>query len=213
VDAARWGELAQLVAPAERTRLAATLDDWVREGELAREAFVVVAAEQSIPLALDALQLSLRIDRIDRLPGGALAIIDYKTGRTGTPLRWFDPRPQAPQLALYLLAHRAAEPATAVSALAYAAVRAGEARWSGLAADALAWPKLGTVDALTRGRIADWAAAADYWRAALGAIAREFVAGQAAVRPRSGVCRNCGLQALCRVGDMAGDDDTGTADE
>ena len=214
VDAVRWGRLPPVVEPAERTRLAATLEGWIRDGELAREAFAVVAVERAIPLALGELQLSLRIDRVDRLPGGALAIIDYKTGRSVTPLRWFDGRPQAPQLPLYLLAHRAAEPAVAVSALVYAGVRAGNARWSGVAADELAWPGLGVVDALTRGRVADWAAATDHWRAALAALAREFAAGYAAVLPRSSlVCRTCGLQSLCRIGAAIGDDDEDAADE
>lgn len=214
VDAARWGRLIGLVAPAERMRLAATLEGWIRDGELDREAFTVVAIERAIPLALGELRLSLRIDRVDRLPGGALAIIDYKTGRSAAPLRWFDGRPQAPQLPLYLLALRAAEPAVPVSALAYAGVRAGAARWSGVVADELAWPGLGAVDTLTRGRVADWAAATDHWHAALAALAGEFATGHAAVLPRSSaVCRNCGLQPLCRIGATTGDDVEVTADE
>lgn len=212
VASPRWSRLAGLVEPAERARLAAALAGWLRDGELAREPFTVVAVERAMPLALGELQLALRIDRIDRLPGGTLAIIDYKTGRSVAPLRWFDPRPQGPQLPLYLLAHRAAVPAEAVAALAYAGVRAGNARWSGVAANAAAWPDLGSVEALTQGRIADWAAATDHWRAALAALAGEFVAGHAAVLPRSGACRTCGLQALCRVDAVAGADETDAAD-
>src|SRR5262249_59442345 len=95
--------------------------------------------ELALALSLGGLEVRLRLDRVDRLADGGIAVIDYKTGRAVAPPRWFDPRPQAPQLGLYALAWRAAFPSLPVRAVAYAQVKRGDMRLQGLAADEAAW--------------------------------------------------------------------------
>ena len=72
------------------------------EMDLARTAFRLVAVEQPMEVTLGGMELSCRIDRIDQLErGGALAVIDYKTGSRHTPGDWLKARPRDLQLPLY----------------------------------------------------------------------------------------------------------------
>jgi hypothetical protein len=70
---------------------------------------------------------------------------------------------------------------------------------SGLAADRAAWPALTNIAAV--GPFADWRSLEAWWEAHLGALAAELAGGVATVtpRPKPSPCRNCGLQALCRI--------------
>ena len=57
------------------------------------------------------------------------------------------------------------------------------------------------------GELVDWADADRRLQQALDRIAGEFSAGCAGVAPRHpGVCKNCGLHALCRIADANGED-------
>ena len=63
----------------ERGRVAGLLREFVAlDGD--REGFSVAAVEQKLELEMAGVQVELRIDRIDRLSSGHIAIIDYKTG-------------------------------------------------------------------------------------------------------------------------------------
>ena len=135
---------------------------------------------------LGGLRLRLRLDRVDALSDGGVAIVDYKTGVAKPPAKWFDPRPQAPQLGLYVLAQRAAAPALPVRAAAYAQLKPGEVRLQGIAADAGAWPGLVAPGDVRRAGLADWTAVEAFWAQSLGALADEIRDGHAAVAPRDG---------------------------
>jgi exodeoxyribonuclease-5 len=63
----------------ERRRLTRLLEEFIR-AESSREPFSVVAVERELDYRVSGVELGLRIDRIDRLDDGRLAIIDYKTG-------------------------------------------------------------------------------------------------------------------------------------
>ncbi len=54
----------------------------VIELDSARDTFSIDAVEQRLDARIGPLTLSLRADRVDRLPGDALVILDYKTSRT-----------------------------------------------------------------------------------------------------------------------------------
>src|SRR5262249_32707974 len=148
------------------------------------------------------------------LDDGGVAIIDYKSGRIIPVARWFDPRPQAPQIALYAVAWRVARPHEHVRALAYAQVKRGELKLEGLAADDSAWPGLTRPAQLRNGDLADWRAVETRWHDSLAALAEEIGRGHAAVAPRGPkTCERCGLYALCRIGTPApGERDTGDDD-
>lgn len=63
-----------------RPRLMAALE-WV-EGQIdAQPERTVVAVERKGEMIVDGVRIHGRADRIDRLPGGELAIVDYKTGK------------------------------------------------------------------------------------------------------------------------------------
>ena len=144
LDARRWRALPPPVAAAESARLAATLHGWLTTIERERPRFAVAATEAEAHLALGGLVLSFRIDRVDALADGGVAIIDYKSGRVPAPSKWFAARPSGTQVGLYALARKDAVPDAPLRAAAYAQLKAGDVTVAGLAADAEAWPALRT---------------------------------------------------------------------
>jgi exodeoxyribonuclease-5 len=76
----RWRVMPPLVRAGERSRLEKLVGTWVGEFERPRPAFTAVDTEANLTLALRGLHLRLRLDRIDTLDGGGVAIVDYKTG-------------------------------------------------------------------------------------------------------------------------------------
>ena len=206
IASARWSRLPPVVAAGESHRLARIARVWLEEFERARPPFIVSEVEVSRSLALNGLTLALRVDRLDALPDGSIAIIDYKTGIASSPYRWFDARPEAPQLGLYWLSQQAHDPVPPVRALAYAQLRPGELKAIGLAEDETLWPRLSGARMLRALGFEDWAAIDARWRESLGALALEVRDGHAAVAPRDVIetCRRCGFQPLCRIGTPAG---------
>jgi ATP-dependent helicase/nuclease subunit B len=195
--AVRWRTLPTLVRAAEATRLARLLRAWLQI-ERMRPPFAVQGVEATATVDLASLTFRIRSDRIDALADGGIAIVDFKTGRAERPARWFDPRPRATQLGMYVLAERDAQPDVEVRAAAYAQLRPDAVAAVGLAADANAWPVLTRVSAC---KLDDWRALEAWWRSQLGALASEIAAGNAVVSPRQKplACRTCCLQALCRI--------------
>ena len=215
LSAARWRRLPGVVRTGEATRIASVVRTWLDGFERSRPPFAVIDAEASRPLALGGLALKLRLDRIDALADGGIAIIDYKTGIAKPPLRWFDLRPQAPQLGLYVLAQQAAAPAQRIRAVAYVQLKPGALRVHGMAADAAAWPGLVEPAGVRGADLADWPAALTRWTQSLGALAGEVRDGRAEVAPRevANTCKHCGLQPLCRIGELSVDDSAESDDE
>lgn len=146
---------------------------------------------------LHGLTLRVRPDRIDHVPGYGRIVIDYKTGRTSTPVAH---TLNAPQLAVY-----AALLEDCVG-VAYATLRAGATGYVGLIDNdaTAALPALTPVNKL-RGAARealdgdDWPAVQRLWDAQLGAIADGLRAGDARVDPLPGVCPRCDLQPFCRI--------------
>jgi ATP-dependent helicase/nuclease subunit B len=202
LPAARWRSMPGVIAAGEAERIAGVIVDWVEAYDRPRPPFAVVGIEKGLSLALCGLQVSLRLDRMDALDDGGVAIIDYKTGRTHRVESWFEDRPQAPQLGLYALAQRAAAPGQRVRAVAYAQVKAGELAVRGLAADGDAWPVLPLPSRIRNAGLADWSAAEARWAEALAVLGDEIVSGVSTVTPRDPrkTCAHCGLQPLCRIG-------------
>ncbi len=172
-------------ADLERNRLMRLARDWL-EVERRRAPFEVAAREDKRKLEVAGLELSGRIDRLDRLAAGGHALIDYKTGRP-TPKAWQNERPDDPQLPLYALS--APEE---ISAVAYAKLQTGAMKYMGFARDK------------DKGFVAeakDWGALLNGWRKELEALGSGFASGDARVDPKNGLatCRYCDLHTLCRV--------------
>jgi ATP-dependent helicase/nuclease subunit B len=212
---ARRRALPPLVAELEAQRLSTLVLEWFEKHERSRAPFRVVDTELKLSLAFELFRIDLRLDRVDALDGGGVAIIDYKSGRVLPPARWFDPRPQAPQLGLYAVAWRRARPYDRVRAVAYAQVKRGELKLEGVAADDAAWPELTRPAELHDPDLGDWRAVEMRWHDSLAALAEEIGRGYAAVAPRDRrkTCPRCGLYALCRIDTPAGEGQEITEDD
>jgi probable DNA repair protein len=195
--AVRWRNLPTLVRAAEVTRLDRLLRIWL-EIERSRPPFAVRDVERNARVDLASLTFRVRFDRVDALSDGGIAIVDFKTGIAERPGRWFDPRPRATQLGMYVIAQRDAQPDVKVRAAAYAQLRPNDVDAVGLAADPDAWPGLDDVAKSVHG---DWQVLEAWWRSRLGALASEIALGNAIVSPRVSplACRTCGMQPLCRI--------------
>lgn len=187
----------------ERERVEALLLQ-VLAWERAREPFCAQALESKRPLVLGEGTLRLRLDRVDRLTDGRLAVIDYKSGRD----KGFDPlaeRLTQPQLPLY-----AVTLGEAVAAVFTLHIRPGSLRARGIADRAdriqeLSGPPPGVT----------WSELLARWQGQLQALAREFLDGHAAVAPQADACEHCHLHTLCRIDPSAWtvSDDSGEAED
>lgn len=149
----------------ESDQLHRVLDALLRD-EQRRAPFRVRAVEQRATVALGPLTLNIRIDRVDELADGTIAIVDYKTNERATSAAWFGERLRDAQVPLY-----AAQSADAVGAAVVARLALPETRYSGFWSNA-AFP----------GRPSKYAhpqasAQIDIWRTQLQQLAAEFAAG------------------------------------
>ena len=170
--------------------------------DLERTPFEIHAIEEPLALELGGLALSLRVDRIDRLPDGSLAVIDYKTGADADPKAWFGERPELPQLPLYVQAVGAGR----VGAVAFGRLRSGEDGYRGVVRDAALFPGLAAPGARSGWpkEYAGWDDLVIDWGRRLEAIAREYARGDARLAPDpTHACRYCHLASLCRIHETA----------
>jgi probable DNA repair protein len=167
------------------------------EVDRARAPFVVEAVEASYKARLGALTLDLRLDRVDRLADGSLAVIDYKTGANAEIRAWLDERPKLPQMPAYVQALGPEQ----VGAVAFARVRSGDTGYVGVARAVEPFPGLKVPGA--RGWPRDyesWSQLLAAWQRRLEALAAEYAAGDARLAPDPPrACEYCHLGALCRI--------------
>ncbi len=186
----------------QQTRLRRLLAEWLQH-ESARPDFEVIHRELRLDqVPVGPLQLSVRIDRIDRVAGSHV-LLDYKTSKF-SHAAWNGERPEQPQLLLYALLvaaghlpHSADEAAPQVNALAFANLVAGPsmslngAQREGAAALS---PTKGT-------RSIDLDQALPEWSRILTRLATDFANGEARVNPLQfpRTCDFCDQRLLCRV--------------
>lgn len=197
----------------EATRLIVLITEWLRF-EQGRLPFTVLETERKTNVSIAGLPLHLRLDRVDRLNDGSLLVIDYKTGDAKAK-SWELPRPEDVQLPLYAgfaLGHEEGE----VGGLVFAKLRAGESGFEGRVKAAKQTLKAGLSgnSNLVRKPLTQQDMTA--WRDEINRLAKAFLAGHADVNPREypETCKNCGLQAACRIQEIqdgagAGDDSEG----
>jgi ATP-dependent helicase/nuclease subunit B len=190
-------ELFSAVPPAvaRECRRAERLIRSLCELERERTPFRVEQIETPTELTLGGATLHLRMDRVDRLAGGALAVLDYKSGSGRNAPDWYGERPTHPQLLAY-----AAALGDEVAALATVSVAARRVGFEGLAREGRLLPRVRTV----RGEPGEsssqaWAARQQAWRAILERLIGAFLAGDARVDPRPGACRHCHVTDICRI--------------
>jgi len=178
----------------EQYRLINLIQEWLQL-ETGRGSFQVQALEKRLDIDIQGLNINVVVDRIDRLEGGKLVVIDYKAGRHSMG-EWFQDRPVEPQIPLYSLF--CPEP---VAGVYFGVVRKGECRFVGLGEEEGIVPGCKGFDQhkLTQG-FASWEDLLGTWKAQLEDLAQEVVCGQAQVSPSSDqACRQCDLHPLCRI--------------
>ncbi len=173
--------------------------------EKTRPSFTVEATEHLAELVLGGGRVRLRLDRIDRLAGGR-AVLDYKSGRPGSP-DWYGERPTHPQLLAYLTAL-----GSDVVALATVNVTAREVRFTGVAASGDLLPRVKSVLGPT-GTSADWSSQQRSWQALIERLIRDFLSGEAQVDPAPGACDYCHITDICRIGAHLAPETSGQADD
>jgi ATP-dependent helicase/nuclease subunit B len=134
--------------------------------EALRQPFRVRAVEQSSEVTVSGLRVRVRVDRLDELADGTLAVLDYKTGERASGGDWFTPRLRDAQVPLY-----ASHASAAVGAAVIARLTADTAGYAGI------WPEGAFPGRRSPGaadRVEDQLA---LWRAQVAALAQEFVGG------------------------------------
>ncbi len=171
------------------------------EVDRARAPFVVEAVEAPRKAHLGALTLDMRLDRVDRLADGSLAVIDYKTGANAEIRAWLDERPKLPQMPAYVQALGPEH----VGAVAFARVRSGDTGYVGVARTAEPFPGLRVPGARGWPRDYDtWPQLLAAWQRRLEALAAEYAAGDARLAPDPPrACEYCHLGALCRIAETS----------
>ena len=185
----------------ERERLSKLARAWL-ELERERPGFEVASIEKKRAVSFGGVTVYAKLDRMDRLEAGGLAVLDYKTGSASVG-DWLGPRPDDPQLPLYAVS-QAGSAGEAVSAVAFARVKAGDMAFKGIARDAGLLPGVSGVERQRSGaakQYASWDELLEGWRGELESLGREFASGEARVDPKRGepTCRYCGLKPLCRI--------------
>ncbi len=182
--------LARTLNRLELDRLGRLVRDWLTEVEAQRPWFRVLFREKPLVAEIGGIQVKMRVDRLDEHQDGRQLIVDYKTGDNGNVKDWSHARPDEPQLPLYLTL----APPPAPSALAFASLRRDRLGLSGC----------GTGPNLPEGvkfvPAVQWEEQVRAWHGHLQALALEFAAGVAELRPKTqAICDDCHLHPLCRV--------------
>jgi ATP-dependent helicase/nuclease subunit B len=163
----------------EQTRLHDLLNEWLAQ-ERKRPDFTVLEREQPREVEVGGVKLLIKADRLDRLPDGTHAILDYKTSDKQGVKDWEGDRPNAPQLMLY-----ATKSPHDISSVEFAVLLPHATNLVGVKGQDL------------QQRLPEWAQVVEH----LGA---SFFHGDAAVDPKYGVksCEFCQLHSLCRIADV-----------
>jgi len=174
---------AVLAVEKERTKrlLAAVLDT-----DAGRQPFRIAAVESRLDTGIGTLALRLRADRLDVLPDGGIAIIDYKTGQAKRFLK--DGEPNDVQLVVYASALR--EP---VAGLALFNVESRHCGFDG------AGPAFGDGDGFAEDLVR--------WEQAVRVLAQGIAAGDVRINVRQGLRDSRPLAILSRAAEVLRDGD------
>jgi probable DNA repair protein len=186
----------------ERQRLRGILAVWL-ELEGTRDAsFTVELSEAPLEWECDGLNLTLKVDRVDRLSTGQRIVIDYKSSAGQTATDWSQNPLKSPQLPCY------SQVIANVETIAIGQVSMNEPGYLTLGAD------IGLDDAdkknkkaMDRAGVSELADLKDQWLADLRSLVRAFVDGSGTPTPSPSACRYCHYAAICRA-HVASDWDT-----
>jgi probable DNA repair protein len=186
----------------QQKRLMKLLDQWL-ELEMRRDPFLVRESETTMrDVQVGPLRLNLRVDRVDVTDEGEV-IIDYKTGGAKAT-HWEGERPDEPQLPLYAVVTRAAQPDTPLVDIAFAQIRAGNE----MAFESFS-QKITAKKPVQKKRELSFEEQLDEWQRVLEDLAQAFHSGNAEVDPKNypETCKHCAQRILCRLNPAAFDED------
>ncbi len=178
----------------ETARLANLILAWLDVEKSRGQPFSVLTVERDRNVTINGLELRTRADRVDLLPDGSIAIIDYKTGASVSADGWLDDRLTEPQLPLYAVTDD-----NSVAATLLARVRGDQqgCRLLGLSRSDGFGDRVDCLPSTDEGP--DWATLVARWRSQLDGLAAEFLQGRADPTPSPRACGYCPLGSLCRV--------------
>mgnify|MGYP001814883641 FL=1 len=171
-----------------------------------RDDFSVEGFELEVQHEINGQTIRLYIDRVDRLPDGRLAIIDYKTGRVD-PKKWFGDRPEDPQLPLYAVSSDEIP-----YGVVFAVIRNDECQFRGVVQGENVFPglppKRRADNAYLHEAGEQMERTVEEWKQTLQDLMADFLAGKADIDPKDGVrtCEKswCEMHSLCRINELEG---------
>jgi ATP-dependent helicase/DNAse subunit B len=156
--------------------------------------FTVELSEAPLEWECDGLNLTLKVDRVDRLSTGQRIVIDYKSSAGQTATDWSQNPLKSPQLPCY------SQVIANVETIAIGQVSMNEPGYLTLGAD------IGLDDAdkknkkaMDRAGVSELADLKDQWLADLRSLVRAFVDGSGTPTPSPSACRYCHYAAICRA--------------
>ncbi|MEO6986403.1 MAG: PD-(D/E)XK nuclease family protein [Paralcaligenes sp.] len=172
------GHYGNVLKRLEVERGCSVVNSWLQL-EMAREPFRVREIEHGYQWSFGALELNLRVDRIDELSDGRLAIIDYKSGsgRLDPRASWVRQRPVDVQLPLYAAVLAGTD--AMVAALILARLHAKQIEVKGLADGDYGFEGLDSPADWPDFSGYSWVQVLQQWRVAIERLAQEYSAGVA----------------------------------
>jgi len=173
----------------EKNRLKRVIHSWIDYFEKKRAPFCVEQVEQESEVEFEALKLTLKLDRVDKLADGGRVIIDYKTGKNNPVSSWMEERITRAQLPLYAVILED------IRAVCFAQVATNKQRFSGMAAEKNLLAGLQGPNNENN----SWSDRLASWQQNLAKLAQEINTGHAAVVPTKNACQYCDFSPLCRI--------------
>jgi len=186
----RSSPLHQLATQTEREGLVELIGEWLEIEKRRKQPFTVEQIEAKQSFEISGLHLSLRVDRIDRLPNGNVILIDYKSGEQ-KPANLVGPRPSEPQLLVY-----AAAVQDHVDAVLFAQMKPRDLKAVGWSREIQFPPPSPRAKSTVR---KDWDTYLEDSRSAVETLASDFMRGSAVVDPSPGACAYCNQKPFCRI--------------
>lgn len=167
------------------------------------EPFQILDLEKTIHAHFCRFQFKVRIDRIQKLDGNQLAIIDYKTTATSFNINhWFDEenRLQEPQLPLYAVLVAEQNQMWDIKNILVGQVHMKAPKWIGVAEQNGMIKNISFEFRENAVKTFTWQQTLAYWKQALTQLGNEFHDGFARVQPhQKQVCTHCELTSFCRI--------------
>jgi len=178
----------------ERQRLSGILGAWL-DVEGSRDiSFTVELSEAPLEWKCEGLNLSLKVDRVDRLSTGQRIVIDYKSSAGQSAADWSQSPLKSPQLPCY------SQVIADVETIAIGQATINEPGYLTLGAG------IGLDDAdkknkkaMDRAGVTELAGLKDQWLADLRSLVSAFVDGSGTPTPSPSACRYCHYAAICRA--------------